>query len=83
MYCYQTISKTKILITKDDYVVKSNEIVKVTGYYEYVRNADISEIPCMPEKGEGVGLFTKGKSAPVIKSCGHLAMWRLVHEKLS
>ena len=73
--------RNKMLITKDDYIVNTGDIVKFSGYYEYVKNAIKGEIPCLPEKGEGVRVIMQNTNAPTIESCRHAAVWRLV-EKL-
>ncbi|RNJ75103.1 MAG: hypothetical protein D9C04_05495 [Nitrosopumilus sp. B06] len=72
-----------MLVTKKIFV-KSGETAPVSGYYIYLRNADMKTLPCHPTDAEKAIVLAEGQKAPYITSCNnHAALYQIVATKSS
>lgn len=70
------------MLTTEKKLVRTGEIVGVSGYFIYERNAEAGVIPCMPTKQERIIILNKGDIVPPVTSCSnHPALYKLVAKK--
>lgn len=59
--------------------IRSDEEVDVTGYYTYVKHVEENKEECfIPPQTKSKLLFKKGEKAPMLGSCPHIVVWKLL-----
>ena len=72
----QNISKT------ENVIVQSGEFFKISGCYQYIKHVIKDEYnECfIPDQSYRM-LFSVGEKAPLLGSCVHAILWKLIYSK--